>query len=442
MTAWLVCSRIAGRWLRPWPAARSSGARKSPALALEQLSDRTLLSVVFQGPWFDPAVFPNRGALVSTVRKLENAARHDAGAADVEINGFSKGHSGKDRLQLTIAFSPEGVTLTVSDEGDQGDQGDRGDEGNRSSVLAVLPPDLKSLSSLAAKFGATTSRSETATVSLAGLEADNAEIVVGDGMLAMRGRDGATRVPGEQDALAYLAGPYLDVVADRRTAANATPLDAAPREGSAPGDVVALSMVVPESSTDDAGVSRSMAAVFRELAASEESGAELPASRLPEVLVSYLPENLPSRVELVPLEDGSQALVAALVADVTDGNAAEPPCTDLIPAGSPVGTEPGPAPELAPAATEAGRVGESEWIDEDLPPSFVELGRARDSGVTAESALFKANSFVRSAELGRQDTGALDAVFAAGLIPLSHSVEGRDARERWQRHVPRKRAGD
>ena len=137
--------------------------------------------------------------------------------------------------------------------------------------------------------------------------------------------------------LAFLAGAYVARFADRRDAAgDSEPRDEVPSDVPPVGDVAINAAFVPGKNYELTAF-RSLAAVFRE-ELGPENGAELPATSPPECLVSYGVDVIPPRTELLPLQDGSQALVATLVADVP-GNGPTAPAreagySELLPAGS------------------------------------------------------------------------------------------------------------
>ncbi len=229
---------------------------------------------------------------------------------------------------------------------------------------------------------------------------------------------------GDRTVLAFLLRPYVTDRDDRRDAAGdgTNPTGGADDDPGRP-DGAGLDFTLVDRA-DGPAIARSLAAVFREELPGNEAFGENPAGKMPDVLVSYEPDLLAPQAELLPLEDGSRALVAALVAGVPQREGSVD-ATDPreSPAGSPVGVDSGP-----PVADGVA------WPAESQPPAGPES--PADAAPQRQSQAARDHR-PESVEYGRlqadpEDGGAreqraavrlLDALFAGGAFSLFYLAD-------------------
>jgi hypothetical protein len=243
---------------------------------------------------------------------------------------------------------------------------------------------------------------------------------------AARGQGAEQYEPGgpehvlyDQGVLAYLLRPYIEGRDDRRGAVG--------EGGPQAGGVVEDETGRPEANaaealalerTDGPGIARSMAAVFREQLPDEQTGEEVPAGKMPDLLVSYSPDSPAPQAELLPLEDGSRALVAALVAGVPVDNPDTPQGTpanaEPAPTGSAVGLDSGPPAQSLPVAPVEARPASDATPE---VPAVAAPAAAGDKGFDPE-------------RVSRPAIRLLDALFAAGACHLYWMARIDDADDR------------
>jgi hypothetical protein len=252
--------------------------------------------------------------------------------------------------------------------------------------------------------------SRSASPNLGGLEE------FGKGVLA------AERTLSDRTVLAYLLRPYITDHTDRHSAVGdgvspfGSPGDEPARPDAPGGEFILWDR------TDGPAIARSLAAVFREELPGDEAFGENPVGKTPDVLVTYEPDLLTPQAELLPLEDGNRALVAALVAgvaqkDVSPAGLAE---RDGMPAGSPVGLDSGPPAALALPA----EAGASETPGELAPPL------AGEALPDASIGLSRIDPGHGRGKGDRPTVRLTDAIFAAGVFSLYYLVDDFGGRAR------------
>jgi hypothetical protein len=241
---------------------------------------------------------------------------------------------------------------------------------------------------------------------------------------------GELRLLSDTSVLTYLLRPGLDARSERRESDTGTTqsgvLDQPPERPDGSG----IETVLIERN-ENLGLNRSMATIFRQDPSNEEETVESPASLQPEYLVAYDGKLPAPQTQLLPLEDGGRALVAALVAGAAEQNSYSAP-TD-----SPAAYEPltGSAVGLESGRT-LGADHEVE-VTATQPPTKVE---------SPQNSLFEASDFEeRFHEVDRIEWPALgeaarpaihliDALFAVGMFHLycreSNYTDGNARREK------------
>jgi hypothetical protein len=222
------------------------------------------------------------------------------------------------------------------------------------------------------------------------------------------------RTLSDRTVLAYLLRPYITDHGDRHSATG---------DGGSPFGTLGDDSARPDAPggefilwdrTDGPAIARSLAAVFREELPGDEAFGENPVGKTPDVLVSYEPDLLTPQAELLPLEDGNRALVAALVAGVAqkDASSAGPAQGDGTLAGCPVGIDSG-APVALPLPAEPG---ESETPGDPASP------RAGAALPDAATGLWRIDSAHGDRWGDRPTVRLTDAIFAAGVFSLYYLV--------------------
>jgi hypothetical protein len=219
---------------------------------------------------------------------------------------------------------------------------------------------------------------------------------------------GPERLWNDQGAAESVVRPYLEERGDRReTIDDGQQADDA--DDDARPDATGSEALLSERS-DGLGIARSLAAVFREQVPGENPEEEAPAETVSDLLVSYEPDLPAQQAELLPLEDGSRALVAALVAGVPADNPDAPSDVPTNPdatlSGVPFGIDSG-SPSVRPAPA----------------PTVTE----REPGVVAEAP---ADAEQGAPEAARPAVRLLDALFAAGVVHIYLSRGDADADDR------------
>jgi hypothetical protein len=242
-----------------------------------------------------------------------------------------------------------------------------------------------------------------------------------------RALGGSTHLLNDINVLVYLLRPALESRGDRRdTEVDVRQADAA-EEGPLRPDAAGTEIILAER-IDGPGISRSLAAVFREEQLTEEMKDEIRAGSSPGQLVTDDLELPVPQAELLPLEDGSRALVAALVSTTPTESDSPPPRlaipTDTL-TGCPVGLDSSPVAAARPS-------------EPAVPPQSAEA--PLPAGNTADGSLPDA-AFGPATREGWHDAGdvarptirLLDALFVAGIFHLYGRVDTTPARDPWRK---------
>jgi hypothetical protein len=382
---------------RLWPRRANAGGRPADSVharpGLEQLVDRILLSWIPLAGLPDPAAaaFHTTPAdWVKRQKELETVTPVDTGVVVDKIH-WAKNHPGEGETNDAVFFPYLPVSQGEVATGKDADNG--GHAGTR--VESVAAPGYAGASAVMSDAVLGQGLSEALQELLV------TRVTTRDQVDQQYEPGGPEHVLYDQSVLAYLLRPYIEEHDDRRGPAG----DGGPQVGVVEDDTgrpeANAAGALASERIDGLGIARSMAAVFREQLPGEQKAEAVPAGTMPDLLVSYGPDLPAPQAELLPLEDGSRALVAALVAGVPGDNpdtsqgtlaSAEP-----APTGSPVGLDSGPPAVTSPAApVESGPV-----MDEtpELPAA------AGDKGFGPEQA-------------SRPAFRLLDALFAAGACHL------------------------
>jgi hypothetical protein len=381
------------RVARLWPQGRST-ARARPRLPraplwLEQLGDRTLLSAT--GWAYGPRLLP-------VVIELARPPMPEGGSVVTPAN-------------------PLGAQAAGTDAGDADAYGHR----------TVLPP--------GGLIGGPPGRLNYEQAPLAAPDDSSAmlqELYVtraesGDDRGDYREYDMLDRAMSDRTVLGFLLRPYVTDRDDRRdSAGEGTNATGGAADDLGRPDGAGLDFTLADRA-DGPAIARSLAAVFREELPGDEAFGENPAGKMPDVLVSYEPDLLAPQAELLPLEDGSRALVAALVAGVPQ-RAPSPDAADSreSPAGAAVGIDSGP-----PVAEGVA------WPAESQPPAGPES--PADAAPQPQAALDHRPASVEHGRLqadpedggtreGRTAVRLLDALFAGGAFSLFYLADHYGAR--------------
>lgn len=237
-----------------------------------------------------------------------------------------------------------------------------------------------------------------------------------------RGPDTGERASFEQGMYASMLRPTETDRIDRRdgsTPGSEASDDETPRADAGGTEFPSIDRI------ENPVLSRPLSSIFRDQRTDTEVEEETPAGRVPDLLVSYDPDLSVPQAELLPLEDGGRALVAALVAgsgNDSEGAHAAATSTEGTPAGSPVGIDSGP-----PVA---------EWSADapvttapaEAPPVTTRASHVTDNGpgpVSSDSALELPleDTWAGVGESARPNVKWLDALFAAGAVLFQYRVE-------------------
>jgi hypothetical protein len=185
-------------------------------------------------------------------------------------------------------------------------------------------------------------------------------------------------------------------------------------------DMAGTEVIVTERN-DNALFNRPLANIFRDQQADQQCEEEIPADRVPDLLVAYDPDLSTPRAELLPLEDGNRVLVATLVSSVSGSDSDAPlsaaPASEAVPLGAPVGLDSGP-----PLAY--GSVIANELVGTPSAKQHVNLGLDNSDDVDGGSELLVDQTIETQAqEIGRGDrispkpaSGVIGVLVAAGLV--------------------------
>jgi hypothetical protein len=218
--------------------------------------------------------------------------------------------------------------------------------------------------------------------------------------------DGVERLSTDEAALPYLLESRQSQSTDRReVGSDVAPPDESQIDELFPTDAM-LFAVSPPARNDGSAAGPYLAAVFRSEIGAGDALTEMPAGMMPECLVAYEPDVAVPHTELVPLKDGSQALVAALLSELPAETGRDSASVDVPAIGVAVGIDSGIpiGSDLVP-----GRAAEVESVGRT--PTFSAPG----DGATEVRAPVGP---LEASPVGRSALYVLDAVFAAGLAPL------------------------
>jgi hypothetical protein len=233
------------------------------------------------------------------------------------------------------------------------------------------------------------------------LESHVPDIVVVDGET----RPWADNAPRDEGALPYLLETRFGQLNDRREVGGDDGLLNDASDGLLPMDGVSTPAIVPMKN-EGIAAGPSLATIFRERLTGEEAGVEAPAGPLPECLVSYELEVTAPRTELLPLEDGSHALVAALVNDLPSENTATSPSestnSEAFSIGAAVGIGSDSSANTEPLSLRPDSVSEPACSADEASPASAAL----DWPVNASAVRL------------------IDFVFILGAVPLYWSSQG------------------
>jgi hypothetical protein len=345
MLGFTLWSRITGLWPRRSSVCGRPAAPAHVRPGLEQLVERILLSGIPPASPPGPAAAshqPTPAAWLKKLKESDTVTPVDTGVGHDHVHRV-KNHPGEGD-----ADSGEYFPYSPGSPGQVAAGTDPGDGGHASTLLE---------SEAAPGFaGPVTVMSDE--VFSQGLSEALQELLIARGTRGQGDEQyetsGAEHVLNDQSVLAYLLRPYIEEHDDRR----GPPGDTGPQAGVVEDDAgrpeANAAGALASERIDGPGIARSMAAVFREQPPGEQTGEEVPAGKVPDLLVSYSPDLPAPQAELLPLEDGSRALVAALVAGVPgdnpDTSRGTPANAEPAPTGSPVGLDSGPPPASPPVA--------------------------------------------------------------------------------------------
>jgi hypothetical protein len=190
-------------------------------------------------------------------------------------------------------------------------------------------------------------------------------------------------------------------------------------------------------------LSRPLASIFRDQQPNEPVEEEAPADRVPDLLVSYDPDLSMPQTELLPLEDGSSAVVAALVAGVVTDSGAVPltvvnPETTLT--GSPVGLDSGPP--VADRSPVVPSTQESQAVAAEPPAGAPRTARTTCNSPgtllsgSAADQLPPEEDWLGSGGTARPTSRWFDALLAAGVVVLNRHADGSTAQDRRRKRTP------
>lgn len=406
------------RLARLWPHA--VGTRPRPPLApvwLEQLGDRTLLSGFLRAydlPLLAEQVYPAAPAAAEGVRLDLSASSLDALRL---LAGSRLGPAAEGGHGPNSGADAQGAGLDVNspDGGGYRDAFPQGGSsaGFKKTPIELGPGNLLDEGDLGGQLQQVyVDRSE-------GTDLDNMEEYGKEYVATERALDDRT-------VLEYLLRPNAADHTDRHSTGDGSSFGGPEDDASRP-DAAGTELILSDR-TDGPSIARSLAAVFREELPGDEMFGENPAGKTPDVLVSYEPDLLPPQTELLPLEDGSRALVAALVAGAPEQDVApaDPSQRDAAPFGSPVGIDSGPA--AGASAAEPSAVPEAPT--DAAPPQAGMKPQPISKPSDAAPALPRVAPGLDAAGGDRPTLRLADAVFAVGVFSLYYFVDdfGRQVR--------------